>query len=260
MKNRSIGISLLAACMAFGILAPVFLTAAAASEEEAERTIPVDASIAQEEYTEGAAAFDNQLDETDSPYFVNNDYFSMESGGSLHLLSHFRTYQQTTEYTCGCAAALMVLYHFGVEEYDEMEIAEAAGTDTSKGTSVEGLAAFFEQAGFETDYHADTEARFETIEEAEAYLLDSIDDGIPVMVDWVDWRGHWQVVIGIDTMDSDSPYDDVLILADSYDVTDHQQDGYYIFSLGRFFDMWREGACAGKEVPYEQPFVKAWIE
>ena len=25
--------------------------------------------------------------------------------------------------------------------------------------------------------------------------------------------------------------------------TDHYQDGYYIFSLGRFFDMWREGPC-----------------
>ena len=38
---------------------------------------------------------------------------------------------------------------------------------------------------------------------------------------------------------------------------DHCQDGYYIFPLGRFFDMWREGVCAGKEIPYEQPFVRA---
>mgnify|MGYP006967368385 CR=1 FL=1 len=31
----------------------------------------------------------------------------------------------------------------------------------------------------------------------------------------------------IDTCSSDSPYDDVLIFADPYDVTDHKQDGYY---------------------------------
>ena len=40
--------------------------------------------------------------------------------------------------------------------------------------------------------------------------------------------------------------------------TAHDQDGYYIFPFGRFFDMWREGVAAEKTVPYEQPFVKAW--
>ena len=30
------------------------------------------------------------------------------------------------------------------------------------------------------------------------------------MVDWEDWRGHWQVAIGIDTCNTDDPYDDVL--------------------------------------------------
>ena len=65
-------------------------------------------------------------------------------------------------------------------------------------------------------------------------------------------------VIGIDTCGTEDPYDDVLIFADPYDVTDHFQDGYYIFSLGRFFGMWREGPCAGKNEPYQQPFVAAW--
>jgi hypothetical protein len=26
------------------------------------------------------------------------------------------------------------------------------------------------------------------------------------MVDWTDWGGHWQVIIGIDTCDTDDPY------------------------------------------------------
>ena len=29
---------------------------------------------------------------------------------------------------------------------------------------------------------------------------------VPVMVDWTDWGGHWQVIIGIDTCDTDDPY------------------------------------------------------
>ena len=77
-------------------------------------------------------------------------------------------------------------------------------------------------------------------------------------MDWVDWAGHWQVIIGIDTCGSDTPYDDVLIFADPYDITDHYQDGYYIFPFSRFYGMWREGPCADKDDPYKQPFVIAY--
>ena len=31
-------------------------------------------------------------------------------------------------------------------------------------------------------------------------------------------------------------------------------------AIGRFFGMWREGPCAEKGVPYQQPFVAAWPE
>ena len=139
-----------------------------------------------------------------------------------------------------------------------MQICEQVGTDTSRGSFVEGLAGFMESAGLTVTCHADTDHYFESIEDCEEYLIRTIDSGTPVMVDWVDWYGHWQTIIGIDTCDTDDPYDDVLIMADSYDITDHFQDGYYIVPFGRFFDMWREGPCAEKEVPYEQPFVTAF--
>jgi hypothetical protein len=92
---------------------------------------------------------------------------------------------------------------------------------------------------------------------SETFFVENFDAGTPVMVDWEDWRGHWQVAIGIDTCNTDDPYDDVLIMADPYDITDHYQDGYYIVPFGRFFDMWREGPCAQKAELYEQPFVIA---
>ena len=133
---------------------------------------------------DGASAFGGTLDHGHSRYYVANDFYHMESDATLHILSRFKTYQQTTEYTCGAASALMV--------------------------------------------------------------------------DWVDRAGHWQVLIGIDTCGTDTPYDDVLIFADPYDVTDHKQDGYYTYPLGRFFGMWREGPCAQKSAPYRPPFVAAW--
>ena len=234
------------------------LFAASAYAAPEIHTIPYPENYPTTADEDGADAYGSSLDHPESRYFVVNDFYNMKNGDTLHILSGFDTYQQTTEYTCGTASAVMVLHRFGEEGYDEMEIAEIAETDTSKGTSVEGLAKFFVGLGWNVDAHADTEPRFADIDEAERYLIEKLDAGIPVMVDWVDWAGHWQVVIGLDSVGTDDPYDDVLILADPYDITDHCQDGYYVFPFGRFFNMWREGVCAQKDVPYEQPFVAAW--
>ena len=53
----------------------------------------------------GADAFDHSLDDPQSRYFAINDYYNMQSEGTLHIIPHFETYHQTTEHTCGCAAA-----------------------------------------------------------------------------------------------------------------------------------------------------------
>ena len=216
---------------------------------------PEDYPTASDEY--GASAFAGSLNHGDSKYYIIHDFYNMTSGDGLHILSNFETYQQTTEYTCGAASALMVLNWFGEKNYDEMQIGDLVEIDTSKGTSVEGMVKFFTELDWDVDYHADTDFRFESIEDAEAYLIETIDAGVPVMADWTDWAGHWQVIIGLDECGTDDPYDDVVILADPYDITDHYQDGYYTFPFGRFFDMWREGPCTQKTEPYWQPFVTA---
>ena len=221
-------------------------------------TIAPDSSMNTLDDEAGADAFRNSLDHPDSRYYITNDFYNMKSDANLHIMSNYETYQQTTEYSCGGAAALMVLEYYGIYDYNELEICELVGTDTSKGSSVEGLQSFFDSLGFRLDCHAETEPRFGDIEECEAFLIQAIDEGAPVLVDWVDWYGHWHTIIGIDTCGTDSPYDDVLIMADSYDVTDHYQDGYYVVPFGRFFDMWREGPCAEKSVPYEQPFIAVY--
>ena len=69
-------------------------------------------------------------------------------------------------------------------------------------------------------------------------IQDYLKKGIPVMVAWNDWGGHWQVIIGYDTMGTETTQDDVLIVADSYDTTDHNQDGYGIYPAERFYYNW----------------------
>lgn len=206
---------------------------------------------------DGADAFGGSLNHPQSAYYVINDYYNMKSGDSLHILEKFETYQQTEEYSCGPSCALMVLNRFGVEGYDELQLGESMETDHSRGTSVEGMAKFFTDLGWSVEVNASTEPKFADIHEAERFLIEKLDAGVPVLVNWEDWRGHWQVVIGLDTCGTEDPYDDVVILADPYDVTDHYQDGYYIFPFGRFFDMWREGPCAEKTEPYVQAYVVA---
>ena len=224
---------------------------------ESSCTIPYPEKYGENPKKDGASSFGGITDHNNSRYYVSNDFFNMKSEGTLHILEHFETYQQTKEYTCGAASALMVLNWYGKKKYDELAVSQLVDSHTSKGSAVENIADFFDLIGWNVEFHADTKAKFETIEEAESFFINAIDSGTPVMVDWVDWAGHWQVLIGIDTCSTETPYDDVLIFADPYDVTDHKQDGYYTFPLGRFLGMWREGACAEKSEPYIQPYVIA---
>lgn len=231
---------------------------AAIREGENQYTISYPEKYGNAPAMSGATSFGGLTDHVQSRYYVANDFYHMGSDETLHILNQFKTYQQTAEYTCGAASSLMVLNWFGEEQYHENAIASLLETHCTKGSSVENIADLFDLLGWNVEYHAGTNRKFETIEEAEQAIISYIDRGIPIMVDWVDWAGHWQVLIGIDTCGTDTPYDDVLIFADPYDVTDHKQDGYYTFPLGRFFGMWREGPCAEKIHPYQQPFVAAW--
>lgn len=89
---------------------------------------------------EGAAAFSGKLNHMNSRYYVFNDFYNMESDDTLHILSHFKTYQQTTEYTCGAASALMVLNWFGKSKYHEQAMEQLVESHHTKGTTVENLA------------------------------------------------------------------------------------------------------------------------
>ena len=67
-----------------------------------------------------------------------------------------------------------------------------------------------------------------------AFIRERIAAGIPILVGWNDWGGHWQVIIGYDTMGTEYEGDDVIIVADPFDTTDHNQDGYGVYGAERF--------------------------
>ena len=216
--------------------------------------------------TEGASSYDGWCDNADTPYFAINDYYNMTSDGTLHILTNFSSYQQSTEYSCGPACGVMVLNWFGgdISKYDELTICKFSGTTEEAGTDAEGMNSFFkDELGWYTEFNFSTEEKFnwddseDPLQDFEDYCVEMIDNGVPITVDWSDWGGHWQTIIGIDTCQEDNSSDDVLILADPYDTSDHYQDGYYTYSAERFFYQWHEGEASTLDGPAQQPYLVA---
>ncbi|KAA6300359.1 MAG: hypothetical protein EZS26_003497 [Candidatus Ordinivivax streblomastigis] len=189
---------------------------------------------------EGAAKYERAFDVKNSPYYKLVDFYNKKSTGSLILIENFKTIQQVTEVTCGPACALMVLEHFGKRNgYSEKQLQELRGT-TQDTTYLRHLITVFDMIGgfkYKSTYDYQ-KANQETI--SETFFLEYLKQGIPVIVGTNVWGGHWQIIIGYDTMGTSTTADDVLILADPYDTTDHNQDGYITFSLQHFYyGTWR---------------------
>lgn len=186
---------------------------------------------------DGADSVEREGDHKGSPYFTQLDFYNMESTDTLTILPHFKTIQQSSEWSCGVTSALMVLnYYDKLGSYDEKSLAELRSNGlTPEATSLRQAMEIFEGVGgFELETTFDYgDAIYEE------FTLDTIQDylkeGVPVMIAWNDWGGHWQVIIGYDTMGTETSQDDVIIVADPYDTTDHNQDGYGIYPAERFY-------------------------
>ncbi len=202
-----------------------------------EMKIPYAVDLSPED---GADAVERQGDHEDSPYFAHPDYYNMESSDTLTILTGFQTMQQTSEWACGVTSSLMVLnWYDQLGDWNEESL--AALRHSLDGTELEGypgttlkqaMDIFDGVGGFTYTTTLDYE------DPASEVWMDTIqgwlEEGKPVMVCYNDWGGHWQVIIGYDTMGTETQQDDVFIVADPYDTTDHCQDGYGVLMAERF--------------------------
>lgn len=207
---------------------------------------------------EGAWSAPAEINHADSPYFKHVNVYELESiNGRRVIMPHYPSYQQTTEYTCGPAAALTMLYWYGRQNYDELTLAKEMKTRPYPyGTNVKDMVKFFEKIGWqvESSLHADKISRYEDFQDFVWYHLEK---GRPILVENVEWGGHWRVIIGYDTMGTESTLDDMLILADPYDTCDHNQDGYTTQNAQSFFSMWFDHFILPKSEQY-QPWIVAY--
>ncbi|GHV57049.1 hypothetical protein FACS1894216_21410 [Synergistales bacterium] len=209
--------------------------------------------------SDGASGVEGRGDHKKTPYFAHPGIYNLKSGGSLTILEKFKTYQQTTEWSCGNASALMVANYFGLEGQRELDIARIMGTNSEiGGTTTEQMTRYFKSIGYEVRSSLEVSEE-DMIPDGAAFkdwVIKHLTNRRPIMVEWLDWHAHWQVVIGYDTMGTDDVIeDDVLILADPYDVGDQLQDGYYIFPAERFFYMWHDIRYEGEDRLRNQQWV-----
>ncbi|MCX6280038.1 MAG: C39 family peptidase [Bacteroidetes bacterium] len=152
------------------------------------------------------------------------------------VLLDVKSYQQTTEYTCGPAAVLSLLNYLG-KTGDEMTIAKEMGTSTSTGTNPDQMTAWLNNHGFIASWHEEG-----TLE----MLRENLNKKIPTLIEWSDWGGHWALVVGYDTRNTETLVDDVIIFADPYDRHDDFKDGLTWFNAQRFYYMWYDALLFGR--------------
>ena len=226
----------------------------------------------------GAAGIERAGDHNYSPYYKLIDFYGTEkdvqkaigdTDGSLKLLDNFKAIQQSTEWTCGVTSSLMTINWF--DKNQARKSGDAAGqleTDISlaqqrqKGatgaTYRDGMKEIFDYMNkeYDQDWVYFTNLDMDDPYGEESYIGDYclqagsetpgwdglipylLDNDIPMMIGSDEWGGHWQVIVGYDSMGTEGTQDDVLILAEPYDTTDHNQDGYTIKGFERLVYGW----------------------
>lgn len=173
--------------------------------------------------------------------YINNvvKTFGLPSNQNVKILD-IKDHQQTTDYTCGPAVVMSLLNYYGVlkdsqmNHVTELKIAKEMGTDESYGTTAEQMTNWLEKHGFEVKYGTKGDIKL---------LYQSIDKGIPVLVDWIDWGGHWTLVSGYQklgkTIDDDK---DTLIMVDPEVHFDNIKTVYGLNTINpdRFQSMWQD--------------------
>jgi predicted double-glycine peptidase len=178
--------------------------------------------------------------------YVNKNYnenvvkaFNLSTDKGLKLLD-VKGYQQTTDYTCGPSAIMSLLNYYGVikdsdmDKQTELKIAKEMGTNDDYGTTVEQMATWLQKQGFEVKFGTDGDIKL---------LYQNISKGIPVLVDWIDWGGHWTLVSGYQklgrTIDDDK---DMLFMVDPAAHFNNVKTIYGLSAINpdRFQYMWQD--------------------
>lgn len=199
----------------------------------------------------GAASEFGKVNIENSPYYKNINFYNCSPTSTLIKLKNFKTYQQTSEYSCGSACVLMALNYFGISNVSEdalvkeMDVRshENPRDDGSIGATTQSIVDAFKNRRLNVTSSFDTQNESGISVESEKdfyqFITQKIKANNAILIENVEFGGHWRVIIGYDDMGKPEETDThVVILADPYDTTDHNQNGYTIESASRLFSSW----------------------
>lgn len=177
---------------------------------------------------------------TDAPmpppqYYTGIDFDTLKPNEHLTVIPLKSYRQQVTNFSCGSAAAMTVMSYYGMPvsntNAEEVLIAREMNSNVSEKTGInpEQIASWFNRQGWNATWSTGGSREM---------LRNNLKNGIPTMVEWMDWGGHWVVVVGYDTRGTENVWDDVIIFADSVDCHDDRVDGITYFNYGEFDAMW----------------------
>lgn len=194
----------------------------------------------------GSTDFHNQPSST---FWTDNDYYTATSNDTLTMLTGYKTYLQTTGWTCGLASIATVLEWYGVRDgLNDMDLAALRGSEDAeqfaRGTEISEMENVFNNltnlgiTGKWKITSSDQEGNEELLYDPE-WIAGELKAGHPIIVGWNSYGWHYQTIIGYDSMGTEDTLDDVLIVMDSYDTTDHDNNGYAIESFERLvYGVW----------------------
>lgn len=168
-------------------------------------------------------------------YYTGIDFDTLKSNDHLTIIPLKGYRQQVTNYSCGAASAMTVMSWYGkpvnnTDADEERVVREIYPNVTEKtGVNPEQVAAWFNRQGMNATWGTGGSREM---------LRENLKKGIPTMVEWIDWGGHWVVVVGYDTRGTENVWDDVILFADSVDCHDDRVDGITYFNYGEFDAMW----------------------
>ena len=111
-----------------------------------DRYIPVLSNMTEDA---GALIYRGKHDINNSKYFKYIDIYNMNSSGSLILLNNFKTYQQTSDYSCGIASLIMAVYRINGTILNETDMSIRVGANEENGTLIADLERLVGELGFE---------------------------------------------------------------------------------------------------------------
>ncbi len=206
-----------------------------------------------------------------SKYLKKFDFYNidklLQDSKMLAYLKQFKTIQQKYDHTCGPCCALMVLHYFKDKRFaltDEIKIADIMGTKPFPiGTDLPNIVNFFKNNINEEkiykvissiEYPKDKDGLcFSSFDDFKTFVISKLKNNTPIIVENVDYGGHYKVIIGYDCV-NDNSEEDMLIFADPSDFNDGDRDGYTVFPAERFFYMWFDDHCLSPQYR-KQPFV-----